>query len=280
MPCSRRSLLQGLVVAGFGAAHPVAWTASARSRSALLFGNSRDASSALRTAASDARWMNTVLRELGFDTTLVVDGTQARMLDAIRTWLLVSSGASARLLYFAGHGAQYRGRNFLIPVDAELRSEDDLPGRTIDAGDLVDRMARDRDGVNLLVFDACRSMPMLQTPAGGLRGKGGVPPAPGLAPMTAPRGTLVAYSTAPGALSTDDPHHDNSPYTRHLAAQLRVPGLPIETVFKRARAEVLRDSGGTQTPWETSSLVGDVCLAGDDASCGVPAPSAPRTTPR
>lgn len=277
----RRHLLAAAALA------PAGWPTSigaappgvADTRAALLIGNSRYAGASLKNATADARLLESVAGELGFRTTLLLDASMARTLDALRVWLLASSGASTRLFFFAGHGAQYRGRNYLIPTDAELRSEDDLPGRAIDASDLADRMARARHGVNLIVLDACRSLPMLQPPAGArLRAGGGNPPSPGLAPMPAPRGTLVAYSTAPGALSADDPASTNSPYTRHLAVQLRVPRLSIETVFKRTRAAVLQDSGGTQTPWETSSLVGEVCLAcsGQDG----PDTGASRTTTR
>lgn len=256
-------------------------TAAAGRRSALVVGNSRYPSGTLKNAVADARLLESVLSDLGFQTTLLLDASLARMLDVFRSWTLVSSSAATRVFFYAGHGAQYRGRNFLVPVDAELRSEDDLPGRTVDASDVADRMSRFREGVNVLVFDACRSLPLVEPPPGARqRGTLGPRPAPGLAALQAPKGTLIAYSTAPGALAADDPVNANSPYTRHLAAQLKVPGLSIENVFKRARAGVLQETGGTQVPWETSSLVGDVCLAGGEASCGAGAAAGPRSLQR
>lgn len=261
-------------MAGISAA--VAWPRVTRAqrpgqRSALLIGNARYAAASLKNPANDARLMQTVSHELGFNTTLALDASLSQMLGALRDWLTASANASTRLLYYAGHGAQYRGRNYLVPVDAEMRSEDDLPGRAVDATDLIDRLARTPAGVNLLVFDACRSLPMLQPPPGSrVRAGEGRAPAPGLAAAPAPRGTLVSYATAPGALAADDPSRDNSPFTRHLAAQLRVPGLSIEAVFKRTRAAVLQESGGTQVPWESSSLVGDLCLTDSaGAACSV-----------
>lgn len=266
MGADRRRLLLGAAVL---VAAP--WVhAAAPLRTALVIGNARYAGAALKNAGNDARLMHSVAQELGFASTLLLDADLPRMIDSLQRWLSAATPASTRWLYYAGHGAQYRGRNFLIPVDTELRSEDDLPGRALDAGGVIDRLARLAAGVNLVVLDACRSAPLLQPPPGSRQRSGPArAPQPGLAPMQAPHGTLVAYATAPGALAADDPAADHSPYTRHLAAQLRLPGVPIETVFKRTRAAVLHETRGTQMPWETSSLVGDLCLAGPSApACG------------
>jgi uncharacterized caspase-like protein len=175
------------------------------------------------------------------------------------------------MLYFAGHGAQYRGRNYLLPVDARLHSEDDLPGSAFDVQDLVDRLSRFDSGVNVVVLDACRSVPGILAPAGQRwRGSGSTEAiASGLLPATAPRGTVIAYATAPGAVAADNPRSNHSVYTRNLVQHLATPGLPIETVFKRTRAAVLAASGGTQIPWESSSLVSEFCFAPDaTGSCG------------
>jgi len=243
-------------------------------RSALIVGNAAYPGAPLKNAGNDARLMQSVAQELGFQVTLMLDADLLQLLEAISNWVSATPGAGTRLFYFAGHGAQYRGRNYLIPVDAELRSEDDLLGRALDATGLTERLSRSGSGVNLLVFDACRSAPMVRPPPGSrLRTQPGSRPPPGLAAAVAPRGTLVAYATAPGALAADDSSGRNSPYTRNLAAQLRTPGLPIETVFKRTRAAVLQETGGTQVPWETSSLIGDLCLAGGDTRvCGAEPP--------
>lgn len=252
-------------------------SATAGPRSALIVGNAAYPGAPLKNAGNDARLMQSVAQELGFQATLLLDADLLQLLEAISGWLsatVATAVGGTRLFYFAGHGAQYRGRNYLIPVDAELRSEDDLLGRALDATGLTERLSRSGPGVNLLVFDACRSAPLVRPPTGSrLRTQPGSRPLPGLAAAVAPRGTLVAYATAPGALAADDPGSRNSPYTRNLAAQLRTPGLPIETVFKRTRAAVLQETGGTQVPWETSSLVGDLCLAGGDVPvCGAPPP--------
>jgi uncharacterized caspase-like protein len=276
---TRRAALQQLLALGAGSAlcaPAPAQTGSAGSglRSALIVGNAAYAAAPLTNAGNDARLMQSVAQELGFQVTLLLDADLLQLLEAISRWLAQGPAGGTRLFYFAGHGAQYRGRNYLVPVDAELRSEADLLARALDATSLAERLSRRGQGVNLLVFDACRSAPMLSPPPGSrLRTQPGGRPPQGLAPVVAPRGTLVAYATAPGSLAADDPNSRNSPYTRNLAAQLRTPGLPIEAVFKRTRAAVLEETGGTQVPWESSSLVGELCLAsGATRACGAEAP--------
>lgn len=269
----RRRLLAAAALACAAPGLPRLAAAQARTgaRSALVLGNSRYPAALLKNAANDARLMQQVLQELGFGVTLVLDAGLQGLLDALSAWLATAAQAETRLLYFAGHGAQYRGRNYLIPVDAELRSEDDLPGRALDVNDLIERLARQSRGANLVVLDACRSTPMLQPPPGvRQRSRNQQPLRPGLAAMQVPRGTLVAYATAPGALAADDPADEHSPYTRHLAVHLRTPGLPIEWVFKRTRSAVLHETAGRQVPWESSSLTGELCLAGAPDSCGLP----------
>lgn len=240
------------------------------SRVALVIGNTNYLEAPLANAVNDARLVHAALNDLGFTSTLLLDATHADMQAAVRRWLASSNKAQVRMVYFAGHGAQYRGRNFLIPVDARLRSEDDLPGSAFNVNDLIDRLSRFETGVNLVVMDACRSVPSV-SPIPGMRTRGVASSVPtsGFSATSAPRGTLVAYSTSPGALAADNPRSENSTYTRHFVAQLKSPGLAIETVFKRTRAAVMQDSGGAQVPWESSSLVNEFCLTLNAAGrCG------------
>jgi hypothetical protein len=152
------------------------------------------------------------------------------------------------VLYYAGHGLQLRDRNYMIPVDAEIRSEDEIPIAGIDLGFVLGRMSHARSRVNIVILDACRNNPFV--------GKGG-PAAQGLAPMDAPVGTLLAYATAPGKLAADSGGGANSVYASHLARQLLTPGLPVEQVFKRVREGVVHDTKAQQVPWESSSLQGE-----------------------
>lgn len=225
----------------------------------------------MANAVNDAELMASTARALQFKVSLLLNATNASLLDAVKLWLAETVQAEVRMLYFAGHGAQYRGRNFLIPVDARLRSEDDLPAAAFSVNDLADRLSRFSSGVSVVILDACRSIPSL-TPSTGmrLRGTTEAPWTPGFLAAMAPKGSLIAYSTSPGAVAADSPQQKNGLYTRHLAAHMSTPGLPIEEVFKRTRAAVLQESAGTQIPWETSSLVGEFCFALNSAGrCGV-----------
>jgi uncharacterized caspase-like protein len=272
----RRRVVQ-LAVGGalLGARIGAAGAAAPGARTALVLGNAAYGSAPLRNAVSDARLMARTLTELDFRVVLLEDSGFSRMTEALRQWLLGGSDADSRLFYFAGHAVQHQGRNWLLPVDASLKSASELRSAAIDAGELVDRLSRFERGVNVVVLDACRTWPeSLVAPGPRSRSVGGSP-RQGLAPVEAPRGTLVAYSTAPGSVALDG-SGAHSPYTRHLAEQMRVPGLPLENVFKRVRAAVLQESGQTQVPWETSSLIGEYCLRPDsEGRCAPPSVPAP-----
>lgn len=265
----RRFLASGalLSLAG-GLAVPA--RAEPTSRVALVVGNGRYPGAPLVNTVNDAELVASSARNLGFKVNLLLNATNASLLEAVKLWLDSTAKAEARMLYFAGHGARYRGRNFLIPVDARLRSEDDLPAAAFSVDDLADRLSRFGSGVSVVVLDACRSIPSLTAPPGlRMRGASEATWTPGLSAALAPKGTLIAYSTSPGAVAADSPQQKNGLYTRHLAAHMRTPGLPIEDVFKRTRAAVLQESGGTQMPWETSSLVGDFCFSlNSSGRCG------------
>jgi uncharacterized caspase-like protein len=255
----RRALLLTCVCAFAPAGSALAGEST---RSALLIGNSRYRGNTLRNPVNDARLMQKALTEVGFTVAIVLDASQSQMLDAIQSWQSSSRDSNIRLMYFAGHGAQYRGRNFMIPVDAQLPSEDDIPGRAVNINDLVDSLSRQPQGVSLVVVDACRSVPatVLHRQPPPPCGLCSMASQDGLSQVIAPRGTLVAHSTAPGAVAGDGIQAKNSVYTRHLAMHLRIPDLTIEAVFKRTREAVVAETKGMQVPWESSSLIGDFCI--------------------
>jgi uncharacterized caspase-like protein len=257
---ARRKLLAAGAVA---ALLPPGRARATSQRSAIVIGNAAYQRSPLRNAVADARLVSGGLRGIGFDVDHHEDLPQEAMLTALARWLQRASASEVRLLYFAGHGAQYRGQNFLLPVDAQPREEADLLRVSVNASELIDRLARRAQGVNVVVLDACRGgLPPLEPPRarpqvrdiqlGGAAGSG-------LAAEVSPKGTLIAYAAAPGAAALDGTGA-NGAYAYHLANEMQVPGMPIETVFKRVRAAVARDTGNRQVPWETSSLVGDFCL--------------------
>jgi uncharacterized caspase-like protein len=268
----RRAFLHLLGGLTLGAAASAAWAAPGR-KLALVIGNGAYARGGLKNPVNDARAVAESLRQLGFEVQFHADLTMARMIEAMRGFSVRAVEAEVRLIYFAGHGLQLKGRNYLLPVDADVREEQDVASRGADIGELIERLARIGSGFNIVILDACRNNPF----AGGevlgpdgrrvkLRGIGGT----GLAAIDAPVGTMVAFATAPGGIAFDNPSDDHSLYTKHLVAKLQTPGLPIEMLFKQVRLNVVRDTNRQQVPWESSSLTGDFCFrTGTNGTCSV-----------
>ena len=262
----RRSLLAafgGLAGVGASSATSAAWAgpAGADRRTALVFGNAQYPEASLRNPVRDARLLAATLQDLGFEVVLAENASRDAMYLLVRQWLIGSAGAQVRAFYYAGHGVQYRGGSFLVPVDAVFLAEDEIPQKAFNLSHVIEPLSRMSDGVNFVIMDACRAEPAalltrVQRRTRSLEGGAGA----GLGPQIAPRGTVIAYSTSPGALAADGAGGPNSVFTRNLADQLRKPGVPIETVFKRVRMAVMRETRNAQVPWESSSLVGDFCL--------------------
>jgi uncharacterized caspase-like protein len=241
---------------------PLAGGANGRAerRMALVFGNGAYPDAILRNPVPDARLVGRTLTDLGFEVTLSTDASLSTMRAAMRRWLIDSSDADVRAFYFAGHGVQYRGSSYLIPVDAVFEAEDEILTKAFNLQDLVDRLARAEKGVNFVVLDACRADPKALLTRITRRTRSLDKPESGLAATAAPRGTVIAYSTSPGALAADGGGQPNSVFTRALAQWMVRPGMTIEAVFKRVRMTVMKETQNAQVPWETSSLVGDFCL--------------------
>jgi uncharacterized caspase-like protein len=232
-------------------------------RIALVIGNGDYPFSPLKNPVNDARAMAQALEKLGFSVELLEDAGLMKMIDAIRRFSVSARENDVRLFYYAGHGVQVQGRNYLIPVDAELRSEDEVAFKSADVSELLERLGTLREGLNIIVLDACRNNPFANLsfvgPDGRLiRFRGAA--SSGLAPVDAPAGSLVAFATAPGAVAMDGGNQSNSLYTRHLLANIGVAGLPVEQLFKRVRIAVAQETRWLQVPWESSSLMGDFCF--------------------
>jgi len=271
-PARRRCLSAGLALLGTcggSALAQVALRARPGRRSALLFGNAQYPDASLRNPVRDARLLATTLQELGFEVVLAENASRDAMYTRVRQWLIGSADDQVRAFYYAGHGVQYRGGSYLIPVDAVFQAEDEIPEKAFNLSHVIDHLARTVSGVNFVIMDACRAEPAalltrVQRRTRSIENA----PTPGLAPQVAPRGTVIAYSTSPGSLAADGAGDANSVFTRNLAQQLSKPGVPIETVFKRVRQAVMRETRDAQVPWESSSLVGDFCLRPNaDGAC-------------
>ncbi|MEM6304058.1 MAG: caspase family protein [Pseudomonadota bacterium] len=225
--------------------------AIAEPRIALIIGNgSYSDVTALDNPVSDAELMASTLRDKGFVVTVITDADQVALNRGIAQFGrdLRDAGEDATgLFYYAGHAVQSFGENYLLPVDTYLSDAADLPLVAVDAQAVLRQMRSARNRTNIVILDACRNNPFEQIADLGDNG---------LAEMKAPTGTFLSYSTAPGSVALDG-LDGNSPFTKALAREMRVPGLPIEQTFKRVRVAVLEETAGAQTPWDTSSLTRD-----------------------
>jgi hypothetical protein len=236
-----------LALAWLAASAAVAQTGAHEQRIALVIGNATYKVAPLDNTVNDARAVAEALRIAQFKVTLRENLDRQGLFDALRAFGGQLTEDSVAVLYYAGHGLQLRDRNYLIPVDAEIQNEDEIPISGVDVGFILGRMSFARSRVNIVILDACRNNPF----AGLIR-----PLAQGLAQMDAPVGTLIAYATAPGKLASDG-EGNRGVYAENLVNQLLTPGLPVEIMFRRVREGVVRETRQEQIPWESSSLQGD-----------------------
>ena len=248
--------------------------ATDEARIALVIGNSKYKTSPLRNPVNDARLMAKTLRSLGFEVIERTDATQKAMKQAMRRFSrqLSKAGDNAvGLFYYAGHGVQVDGRNYLIPIDANIELEGDVDIESIDANSVLRAMDQARARVNFVILDACRNNPFARGFRSATRG---------LARMDAPSGSLIAYATAPGDVAVDG-DGVNSPYTAALAKSMQTPGVPAELMFKQVRLDVQAATNERQTTWEASSLTGNFVFkpgAPKKKEAAPPSPG-PRVTP-
>jgi Caspase domain len=229
---------------------------SGAARVALVVGNGDYAAEIgkLKNPTSDAQMVADTLTGLGFEVALVTDADQKGMKRAIREFgqkLRETGPQGIGLFYYAGHGVQVDGENFLLPIGAEIQAEGDVELEAVSASSILSQMQFAGNAVNLVFLDACRNNPLAKANRSGTRG---------LARLDAPRGSFVGYSTAPGDVAADG-DGANSPYALALAEELKKPGISVEEAHRNVRAKVLAQSADKQTPWDSSSLTGAVGLA-------------------
>ena len=244
---------------------------AAPSRIALVIGNGDYRQAPLANPVNDARLMARTLGAVGFEVALVTDADQKGMKRAILDFgdRLERAGRDAvGLFFFAGHGLQVNGENFLVPMNAAIRREKDVEVEAVSANWVLVQMEFAGNRMNLVILDACRNNPYARSFRSASRG---------LARMDAPRGSLVAYSTAPGDVAADGTGA-NSPYARALSRAIRVPGVPVEQVFKSVRLSVMEETGEAQVPWEASSLTGDFYFNPGDRELAEKPPSRPEAS--
>ncbi len=234
-------------------------------RYALVIGNSAYKDKPLKNPANDAKDMARTLTRLGFDVQLKTDVGMRDMEEAIREFGERLKRGGVGLFYFAGHGVQVQGVNYLVPVGAKIASESDAKFECVDAGRVLGKMEDAGNELNIVILDACRNNPFARSFRSVDQG---------LARMDAPTGSIVAYATAPNAVASDG-KGQNGMYTKYLLQNITTPGIPIEEVFKRVRISVMGESGKKQVPWESSSIAGYFYLAGQpQQSLSIRAPQA------
>jgi len=273
----RRQLLSFVPAFGLagGAACAFAQAAASRSRRvALVIGNAQYAQAPLANPENDARLIASTLKALGFevDDRYNLKGPEFRraLRDFGRT---MEDDDSASVFFYAGHGMQIDRRNYLLPVDLNLRDEGEVKDEAIDLEEaLLARIDRVRPRARIFIIDACRDNPF------NTRKTRSIKVARGLAETAAP-GALIAFSAAPGHVAEDGPPGTNSVYTRNLAQEMRAEGTEVEEMLKNVRVKVLRETQERQIPWvNTSMVVNFVFNAGAGGESTALARLAPSTT--
>lgn len=220
-------------------------------RIALVIGNSNYQYRFLKNPVNDAQDIAQALRQLGFSVIIKTNADQATMENAINHFGKKLHGGAVGLFYYSGHGVQYAGNNYLIPIGAisSISTPKQLKYKTVNAGYVLGAMANAGNQLNLVILDACRDNPFRGFSRNMQRG---------LARMreNGAQGTLIAYATSPGNTALDGIGR-NSPYTKSLLRFMQAPNLPVELLFKKVRVAVKRETHGKQTPWYEASIEGD-----------------------
>lgn len=233
-------------------------------RVALVIGNGDYVNARrLSNPVNDATDMAKTLKELDFE---VISGTNLnlkQMTDKVREFgdkLKVSGGVG--LFYYAGHGIQVGGRNYLIPVEADILREDEIAFSSLNLNFVLQKLDAASNGLNIVVLDACRNNPFARSWSRDASDGG-------LAQITAPTGTFIAYATSPDRTASDGTGR-NGLYTAQLLKYIKQPNLKIEEAFKQVTIAVDRTSDGKQIPWTSSSLRGEFYFTNPTASAKIP----------
>jgi uncharacterized caspase-like protein len=241
-------------------------------RRALVIGNAAYLEHPLINPVNDATDLADTLRRFNFHVTLLTNADKPTMERAMEDFTQGVAPHTVGLFFFAGHGVQMEGLNYLIPVGASFKMASDVKYRAVSADWLLARMDESGLGVKILILDACRNNPFGRSWTRSLQR--------GLVSMQVTEGTLIAYATSPGKTAADGAGR-NSPFTASLLREIPQPQRPIELMFKAVRARVQDETGMEQTPWEASSLRGDFSFAQSAAAAvsTLSPPETPSTTP-
>ncbi len=215
---------------------------------ALVIGNGTYPDMPLANPVNDAADVGKAFESIGFQVQMVTDSDKAQMLRAIQAFGERLPKAKAAVFYYAGHGVQVNGSNWLLPVARQageiINREDEVRLRAVDANEVLVAMERAKVPVAMIVLDACRNNPFKSAGRSGVKG---------LAQLDAPPGSLIVYATSPGQVASDG-NGRNSPFTQAFLAQLLVPGQDVDAMLRNVRKAVQKSTGGVQVPWSASSM--------------------------
>ena len=218
---------------------------------ALVIGNASYTQRPLANPRNDAQLMANTLKRLGFKVTQGHDLDRKGLFASVNAFTESLPEGAVAMVYYAGHGMQINGANYLLPTDLTLTSEQGSAQRAFPLKALMDKLGSARSAVNIVVLDACRDNPF-QPPA-RYRSYAQL----GLARVSSPQGMVIAYSTAPGQQAADGAGQANSLYTETLAAEMQKPGLSIERILKKVTEHIRKKTFDDQQPWFETSLVDD-----------------------
>jgi len=221
-----------------------------KKRTALVVGNGAYAGGKLKNAVNDARLMKVLLEKLNFD---VIYGENLNLREMKKKLNHFSEKLKGKggvgLFYFAGHGMQIKGQNYLLPIGIEIRDEADVEFECLPADRVISKMEFSRNRLNIIVLDACRNNPFVYSFNRSF--------SRGLAQMHSGKGMLIAYATAPGKIASDGPGIGNGLFTYYLVKTIEIPGLSLEKIFTITRRQVYEKSKQQQLPWISSSVLGE-----------------------
>ncbi|GCE58359.1 GUN4 domain-containing protein [Microcystis aeruginosa] len=217
-------------------------------RIALVIGNANYTVGKLKTPLNDATDMANALKELGFEVILLKDSSKRQMDDALDQFTTRINQGYVGLFYYAGHGMEVEGENYLIPVNAHIKYEKDVEYESMPLGKILGRMEDSGNRINIVILDACRDNPFRKFWRSSSRGL--------TAPSQATSGTLIAFATAPGKVASDGTGR-NGLFTSYLLKYIKTPNMEVDSMLQKVRSDVAQNTNNYQVPWTSSSLIGE-----------------------
>ena len=249
--------------------------AQRQQRIALVIGNGAYQEDPLANPVNDATDVAKALRELDFEVILLQDLNWQGMDEAIENFSNKLRQGGVGVFYYAGHGVQVKGENYLIPIDARLQRERDVRREAVSLDDVLEFMEEAETQVNIVIIDACRDNPFYRR----WHRKRGSTSVRGLSQVDLPpQGTIIAFATAPGAFAEDGQGRRNSPFTSNLLKYIKTPNLEVARMFREVRASVLQETDWQQRPWYRESLIGSFFFNSSKEQ-PIPSPSTPQSEP-